>query len=293
MRKWAQNSAKAGVFALALWAGSNALAQQPIPRGAAAAGCTICVIDEKPVAEDIAPDKAGDYKWFNGQWYKRPSPPACYSTVNNTLAIGLGGELVSAPRDFSAGALPLLSGGSGFYVEFELRLSDNDPDHWPGVWLLPVENNGRHEDYYPNYYPKDPVNYERVMEFDVEEGGWGPGLLGTVHFWTGVPPKVSSIANPNNASPTPLDLSRKHTFGGSYDPVKQKVSWWVDGVYQMSAGAPYVPDVAALQHFYLILTADTRGKKVPYTMYVSRVRAYVPSDLTLAGRPKPAILQRQ
>jgi hypothetical protein len=127
----------------------------------------------------------------------------------------------------------------------------------------------------------------------VEEGGWGPGLLGTVHFWTGVPPKVSSIANPNNASPAPLDLSKKHTFGGSYDPVNQKVSWWVDGVCQMSAGAPYVPDVAALQHFYLILTASSRGKNVPYTMFVSGVRAYAPSAATLRKRAKPVVPREQ
>jgi hypothetical protein len=45
------------------------------------------------------------------------------------------------------------------------------------------------------------------MELDVDEGGLAPGLLGTV----------------------------LHTFGGSYDPVHQRVSWWVDGVRKIWA----------------------------------------------------------
>jgi hypothetical protein len=219
---------------------------QNTPPGAAALGYTLCVINEKPTASDIAPGSTGNYKWFSGQWWETPPPHSDYSTINNALALSLGGELVSTPGNFSTGALPVLPGSNGFYVEFDMQLSDNGSDHWPGVWLLPVENNAQVSDYYPTLYPNDPFDYERCMEFDVEEGGWGPGLLGTVHFWTGVPPNVSSIANSNNEDPTPLNLSQKHTFGGSYNPVNQTVAWWVDGVYQMSAGAPYVPAVSAL-----------------------------------------------
>lgn len=262
---------------MAVCVGLNA-AGQSTPPGAAALGYTVCVINEKPTAADIAPGSTGDYKWFSGQWWETPPPHSDYATISNVLALSLGGELVSTPRDFSTGALPVLSGSNGFYVEFDLQLSDNGSDHWPGVWLLPVENNAQQQDCYPNLYPGDPPSYERCMEFDVEEGGWGPGLLGTVHFWTGVPPNETSIANTNNESPIPLNLSQKHTFGGSYDPIHQTVAWWVDGVYQMSAGAPDVPAVAALQHFYLILTASTHGQNTPYTMFVSGVRAYVPSN---------------
>ena len=264
------------VFFLAVCLGLNAMAQAT-PPGAAALGYTVCVINEKPTAADIAPGSKGHYKWFSGQWWVSSPPPITdYATISNVLALKLGGELVSTPRDFSTGALPVLPGSNGFHVEFDMQLSDNGSDHWPGVWLLPVENNAQQQDCYPNLYPGDPPDYERCMEFDVEEGGWGPGLLGTVHFWTGVPGNRSSIANPNNESLIPLDLSQKHTFGGSYDPVHQTVAWWVDGVSQMSAGAPYVPAVAALQHFYMILTADTHGQNTPYTMSISGVRAYVP-----------------
>jgi hypothetical protein len=249
----------------------------PAPSAAAALGYTLCVINEKPTASDIAPGSKGNYKWFSGQWWETPPPLSDYSSLNNALTLSLGGELVSTPRDFSTGATPVLPGSNGFYVEFDMQLSDNGSDHWPGVWLMPVENNAQQQDCYPNLYPSDPPDFERCMEFDVEEGGWGPGLLGTVHFWTGVQPNETSISNPNNESPIPLDLSQKHTFGGSYDPVHQTVSWWVDGVYQMSAGAPYVPAVAALQHFYMILSAYSHGANTPYTMSISGVRAYVPA----------------
>jgi hypothetical protein len=275
-------------FFLTICVGWNAVALGT-PPGAAALGYTLCVINQQPTASDIAPGSNGDYKWFSGQWWDSPPPLTDYSTVSNVLALSLGGELVSTPRDFSTGALPVLPGSNGFYVEFDMQLSDNGSDHWPGVWLMPIENNAQVSDYYPNLYPNDPFDYERCMEFDVEEGGWGPGLLGTVHFWTGVPPNVSSIANPNNESPIPLDLSQKHTFGGSYDPVHQTVAWWVDGVYQMSATSPYVPVVAALQHFYLILSAYSHGQNTPYSMFISGVRAYVPLDSTNLALATPRV----
>jgi hypothetical protein len=50
----------------------------------------------------------------------------------------------------------------------------------------------------------------------------------------------------------------------------------------MSAGAPYVPAVAARQHFYLILSAQSHREKKPYFMFVSGVRAYAPP-----GSPLP------
>ncbi|MGP8200327.1 MAG: hypothetical protein ACLQU4_12595 [Limisphaerales bacterium] len=262
------------VFLLAICAGLDGMAQSR-PPGAAALGYTLCLINERPTASDIAPGNNGDYKWFSGQWWQSPEPSLTnYSTVSNILELSLGGDLVSTPLDFSTGVLPLLAGSSGFYAEFDVQLSDNDPDHWPAVWLMPAEHNAQQQDHYPG----DPAGYERWMELDVDEGGWGPGLLGTVHSWTGIWPDYSSIWNPNNESTNALDRTQKHTFGGSYDPVHQTTAWWLDGVYQMSAGAPDVPAVAVQQHFYLILTADTHGENKPYTMAVSGVRAYVPLD---------------
>lgn len=272
---------------------SVSLAQPaPVPPGAAALGYTKCVINEHPTVADIAPGKNGDYKWFSGQWYAQPPSLDHYTMQHGVLAISLGGDLVSTARDFSGGKLPLLPGIDGFYVEFEVRLSDNDPDHFPAVWLMPAEHSGKQEDHYPG----DPPGFERWMELDVDEGGFGPGLTGTVHSWTGIwqgDPPYQRVMNPNNVSKTPLDRSQRHTFGASYDPVRQQATWWVDGVQQMSAGHPYVPGVAAKQHFYLIISAQTHGGNKPYHMFISGVRAYVPPSSTLpAVGPKSLDIPR-
>ena len=44
----------------------------------------------------------------------------------------------------------------------------------------------------------------------------------------------------------------------------------------MSAGAPYVPAVAAQQHFYLLLSGQSHGAKKPHFTCISAVRAFVP-----------------
>lgn len=253
-------------------------ASRPIPPGAAALGYSKCVINETPTAADIAPGRNGNHKWFSGQWFSRNTPPLdLYETRDGVLALKLGGNLVSAPLDFSKGQLPLLPGEDGFYVEFDVRLSDNDPDHWPAVWLMPAEHDGKHD-----HYEGDPKGFERFMELDVDEGGFGPGLTGTVHSTEGVWPKWKHIQNPNNVSRMAIDRTQTHTFGASYDPTRQKVTWWLDGVQQMSAGAPYVPAVAAKQHFYLILSGQSHKAKKPHYTFISGVRAYAPS-----GSPLP------
>lgn len=165
-----------------------------------------------------------------------------------------------------------------------MRISGNDPDNWPAVWLMPVQHNG-----IADQYPGNPPGFEQWMELDVNEGGFGPGLTGTVHSWSGIWPNNTSLTNSNNVDSTPLDATQVHTFGASYNPTTQTVAWWVDGVEQMTAGAPDVPAIAAQQDFYLLLTAASHGDNDPYTMYVSGVRAFEapisapePSGLALA-----------
>jgi hypothetical protein len=264
------------LFFLAACTGLNATGQS-VPPGAAALGYTNCVFNDSPTAAEIAPGSNGYYKWFSGlynTWQSTAAPLTSYSTVSNVLALNYAGtdlDLSSTPLDFSMGAVNLLSGTNGFYVEADVQLTDNGSDHWACFWLEPMELGD-----YLDFYPPDPPGYERWMEFDVQESGWDPGLLGTVHNWTGIYFDATSISNPNNWNTTPLDMSQKHTFGGSYDPITQQTAWWVDGVLQMSAGPPYVPAIAARQHFYLILSAYTHGNNTPYSMYVSGVRAYLP-----------------
>ncbi len=59
-----------------------------------------------------------------------------------------------------AGKIPYLSGEKGFYVEFTYRISSNDRDCFPAVWLMPIEHNARKNDQYAG----DEKGYERWME---------------------------------------------------------------------------------------------------------------------------------
>lgn len=247
-----------------------------IPAGAAAAGFMKCLFDEAPQLEEISPDRKGNFKWFSGQWYASKVPEmAKYSMKDGVLTLAEGGDLVSYPPDFShPGLLPTLSGKKGFYVEFEVSLSENDPDHFPAVWLMPVEKNGQKWDVYPG----SPKGFERWMELDVDEGGFGPGLTGTVHCWWGIYPNYRHIQNPNNVSRKPLDRTQSHRFGASYDPRTSTVCWWVDDEFQMSAAAPFVPEIAKQQHFYLIMGAQTHKEKKPYQMRIHAVRAFEPAE---------------
>ena len=264
-----------------------------VPPGAAALGYTHKRIDEAPTASDIAPDNAnsGNYKWFNGAWWKRKRPPmSAYGTSDGVLAIkydaeaDVGGCLIGTPRDLSKGALPLLDGSRGFYIEFEARLSDNDPNHWPALWAMPMEHSGGSGNKIRDVYPGDPPGYERWMELDVDEGGMAKsgGAMCSVISWTGkwrdggYKRKVSNNWSTGKA----IDRTKVHTFGASYDPVNRQVTSWLDGEkqWQTPPNSSSVPEIAAKQHFYPILSVwrHKKGPRRSYTMYVSRVRAYVP-----------------
>ena len=270
------------LISLILISGATAslFAAELTPPGASALGYSKRVINERPVAADIAPGESGNHKWFSGQWYAKPPSLDHYSMTNGVLTLSLDDDLVSAPHDFSPGILPPLPGDQGFYVEFDIQLSDNDPDHFPAVWLMPVEHNRKRLDSYPG----DPAGFERWLELDVDEGGFGPGLTGTVHDWRGIYPNLQHAQNPNNVSKTLLDRAQKHTFGASFDPAHNRATWWVDGVKQHSAEPPYVPVVGVQQHFYLIISAQSHGKNLPYSMAVSGVRAFVPPSSTLPSK---------
>jgi len=264
-------AALCGVMAMMV----SGCASVQVPPGAAELGYTKCILNERPTVADITGEKTGNFKWFSGQWYNA-KPPSLdhYVMIDGVLALKLGGDLVSAPRDLKqAGALPLLPGKDGFYVEFDTWISANDPDHWPAVWLMPFEHNGRQED----RLATDPKGFQRFMELDVDEGGFGPGLTGTVHSSEGNWPKYKHVQNPNNVRKEPLDRSKKHTFGASYDPKSQTVTWWVDGVKQMSATAPYVPEIARQHRYYLIMSGQSHKLQKEHFTFISGVRAFVPA----------------
>lgn len=268
--------------AILLLCAASALADAvDIPFGAATANCTKLLFDERPTVSDIKANTARDAKWFSGQWYaKRPPSLDHYSMTNNVLTLearadGTYGDLCSVPRAWpEQGLLPLLPGKTGFYVEFEVSLSDNDSDHFPAVWLMPENKRAGKM----IVQPGDPAAYERWMELDVDEGGFGPGWTCTVHNWFGKWPEYHHIQNPNNVSKQPLDRTVPHRFGAAYLPKVQTVVWWVDDKRVLTATAPYVPEIGERSNYYLIMGAQMRSKKIPYKMFIHRVRAFVPQD---------------
>jgi hypothetical protein len=245
-------------------------ADKVIPKGAMELRYLNCAISEKPTVREIAPSRTGTYKWFAGQWYVKEPAHTFYTDQKGGLGISLGGDLVSASQDFSPSLLPTLSGKNGFYVEFEVTLSDNDPDHFPALWLMPAEHNRVKDDVYAG----DPSDFERWVEFDVDEGGFGPGHAGAVHAWSGVYPNYQRITESSRPNRT-LDRRKKTRFGMSFDPTREEATWWINDRKQKTVSVGKLSHVALKQRFYLIVSAQSHGKQVPYTMTLHRVRAYI------------------
>ena len=137
-----------------------------VPPGAAALGYTRRAIYLTPTVDDISYD--GTVKnLYSGDWYDPVKPPSTYFMTGGVLTMNQGGVITTESRRSQPGALPLLLGSRGFYVEFAVKLSDNQTDHFPAVWVMPQEHNASQSDRQPG----DPPHYERWMEVDVNEGG--------------------------------------------------------------------------------------------------------------------------
>lgn len=248
------------------------------------------VINETPTAADIAPGNNGSYKWFSGQWYDSTPPDSSYySTVGGVLAINLGGDLVSTPRDFSAGSLPELSGATAFHVEVDMNLSDDNADHKPAIWLMPAEHNGTPDD---AGYDGEGATYERWMELDIHEGNFGVGgLFGTVHSWHGVYTVTCAPSNYCKTGSTTvqsaaIDQSVRHVFGATWEPQINKISWWLDGTLVGSTTGPNIPVVARKQNFYIILSALSHGANTDYQMFVHSVKAWTGSTCGTSSKAR-------
>jgi hypothetical protein len=171
--------------------------------------------------------------------------------------------------------LPLLLGSKGFYVEFAVKLSDNDSDHFPAVWVMPQEHNVSQSDRQAG----DPPHYERWLELDVNEGGLGTNLGGAyrgavIDWWSIYPHYERKVFN--NIDRDPIDMTVEHIFGASYDPAGQQVTWWLDGVKMGSQSTASFPAVVNSYHYYLIMNAASRGARVPYQMQVRYLAAWTP-----------------
>jgi hypothetical protein len=227
----------------------------------------------RPVASDISFTDERSAAFYDGEWFaKRPPPASLYSNQDGALRLQRGGDLATSNHKFTKGQLPLLSGKNGFYIEVTYRIDNAASSNWPAVWLMPAEHDALKRDHVDD----TPPGFEQWMEVDIDEGGFGPGLTGTVHAWSGIWPNYRQLQNPNNICKEPLNRTEWHTYGVSFSPEKREVSWWLDGYKQITAGAPFVPDIATQHHYYLLVSANSHEGVADYGMTISQVRAFGP-----------------
>jgi hypothetical protein len=232
------------------------------------------LFDFCPVLADISTDGLGPSTLYNGTWWqiKDPPRPSLYTQHDGALEIAVGGCVASvAPKTMQPGTLPLLSGSAPFYIEFDYALSNADGnDHFPAVYLMPVEHDAKQRD----HYPSDPSHFERYQEIDVDEGGFSPGPMGTAIAWAGVWPHYERTRSEPDLHNVPIDRTLPHRFAAAYDPRTLAITYLFDDVAQYVAQAPSVSEVIRKQHFYAIVCAQSHGLNADYRMRILRVRAY-------------------
>jgi hypothetical protein len=244
-----------------------------LPAGASALGYTTQVFYDQPQLSEVSStDTDSTSKWYPGGF---SSPVAnnlqkrtLLSMQGSELAIGLGGEIDSETHASKAGALPLLSGAKGFYIEFAMRLSSNDSDHFTGLYLETQEHDLAKDD----HLAADPAGFERWTEIDVSETGYGPGSLGTVINWTGTYPHYTSQAFNSWGHDAALDLTVEHIYGISYDPITNTLQWYIDNKPTWKAVPPN--SVIKNWQYFVVMEASSRGSHIPYDMFIRYVAAY-------------------
>lgn len=271
----------AAVAPLASWGQQpDPCANMQPPAGAKTLGYLHQAFCVTPTLSDIATTNGSVSKLYSGMWYNTaPVSMSLYSMTDNVLTFANGGGLTTETRQSMPGALPLLLGSVGFYVEFAERLSDNDPDHWPAVWLMPQEHDIKQHD----HAPTDPPGYERWVELDVDEGGFNAGHHGALIYWYGKYPQYQKTNYGNDPPSTfGMDRTQEHVFGLSFDPVGKKVTWWVDGANVGSASTENIPSLVNGYHYYLLINNQSHKLNRPYKMYVRYFDAW-----TGGAVPKP------
>jgi hypothetical protein len=254
---------------------AHALSCTNLPVGATALGYTTQVFYDQPtLAEVSATDTDATSKWYPGSFSYPASANLAsrelLSTVDSELAVSLGGGLSSETHTSKAGAIPFLSGAQGFYVEFAMRLSTNDADHFSILYLQTVEHDLAKND----HLSTDPAGFERWTEIDVSEGGYGTGSQGTLVNWEGIYPHYArTLTNSWGTSHDAVfDWTKVHRYGLSYDPIKNVLQWYIDDVPSFKATAD--ASIMKAFHYYMVMGAGSHGSHTPYDMYVSYVTAY-------------------
>lgn len=243
-----------------------------VPFAASEVGARDVLYIDCPRLEDVDYTGLGDSrKYYNGLWYKKKNSDNFFEAADDGIIIKIGGDLATVKVNSYPGYFPLFNGRQSFYIEVQASITSNDRDNFPAIWLMPIEHNFRLDDV---YHP-DPIGFERWFELDIDEGGFGPGGHHTAISWTGKWPDYKKIQNPKPTLKESLDRTKPNVFGVSYDPKTLTVRWWLNGRKVLEAGPPYVPEVARLQNFYLIVSAQSHRNISDYQLKFMGVRAFV------------------
>ena len=248
----------------------SSIIQDSLPQGAVAANAKELQFSFCPSINDISMSGKGVAKLYNGLYFTGPRDVSFYEMDGENLVLNLKGAIAAIQTTGDSGELPLLSGSKPFYIEVSASISDNDPDHWPAIWLMPIEHTQKMQDVYDSSKP----GYEEWLEIDIDEGGFGPGSHNAAISWQGKWPNYTKLQNPSTTSKVALDRTEPHAFGVSYDPSTLTMQWWLDGQLINTAGSPYVPKVALKQNFYLIISAQTHKLQKPYKFKIYEIKAY-------------------
>jgi hypothetical protein len=245
-----------------------------LPVGATALGYTTQAFYDQPtLAEVSTTDADSTSKWYPGSAVNAVSHNlaqlAFLSMQDSELTIAPGGGINTETHASKQGALPLLSGAQGFYVEVAMHLSSNDPDHFIGLFLQTAEHDLAKDD----HESTDPAGFERWTEIDLSESGYGPGSLSSVVNWSGTWPHYDNKVINNFGKETTLDWTQEHRLGVSYDPATNVLQYYIDDKPSYNT-VPPPNSVIKLFHFYLVMEAGSHGMNVPYDMYVRYVTAY-------------------
>lgn len=240
------------------------------PQGAVSVNATDLQYSFCPSIEDISMSGKGVAKLYNGLYFTGPRDASLYEMDGDNLVLNLKGAIAAIQTTGDSGALPLLNGSKPFYIAVKASLSENDSDHWPAIWLMPIEHTQKFQDVYDSSRP----GFEEWLEVDIDEGGFGPGSHNTAISWQGKWPNYTKIQNPSTTSKVALDRTEPHTFGVSYNPSTLTIQWWLDDQLINTATSPYVPKVALKQNFYLILSAQSHKLQKPYKFKIYEINAY-------------------
>jgi hypothetical protein len=234
-----------------------------LPAGATDLGYTNQVFYDEPTLTEVSTSNTAT----TSKWYSALSNADLLSMNGSELAIGLEAGISSQAHGGKQGVLPYLSGAQGFYIEFAMHLSSNDADHFEGVYLETAEKtNGT------AHLSTDPAGFQRWTEIDISESGYGPGSLSSVINWSGIAPHFASRAFNSWGHDLPLDFTKEHIYGVSYDPATNVLQWYIDNVPSWKTTP--VNSVIKDFHYYLVMGAGTHGSHTPYDMYIRYVAAY-------------------